>query len=73
MTRIIKIPKLKNISLCFHVYKNNNIMKVSIKSKEPDKKANDIRKPEGTPKVIFGGGKNFGYMSDTLFDEDLKR
>lgn len=48
-------------------------MKVATKSKDSDKKATDVRKPEGSPKVIFGGGKNFGYMSDTLFDEDIKR
>ena len=48
-------------------------MKVSTKAKETNKKINSIRKPEGSPKIIFGGGRNFGYMSDTLFDEDLKQ
>jgi len=37
------------------------------------KTGNSVRKPEGAPKIILGTGRNLGYISDTLFDEDLKR
>ncbi len=29
-------------------------------------------KPKKQTKVILGGGTKYGWMSDTLFDEDLK-
>ena len=32
-----------------------------------------IRKPEGSPKIVLGTGRHLAYISDTLFDEDLKR
>lgn len=32
-----------------------------------------VRKPEGLPKVKLGTGKNVLWMSETLFDEDLKK
>ena len=31
------------------------------------------RKPDGRPKVKMGSMKNVTYISETLFDEDLKR
>ena len=31
-----------------------------------------FRKPEGLPKVVLGGGKNIMWISDTLFEQDLK-
>ena len=48
-------------------------MKDIEKPKTTNKDSNNIRKPEGSPKVILGGGRDLGYISDTLFDEDLKR
>jgi hypothetical protein len=35
-------------------------------------KVNHQKKPDGPPKVIQGGGRYLGFISDTLFDEDLK-
>jgi hypothetical protein len=35
-------------------------------------KATTTRKPEGLPKIVLGAGRNLAYISDTLFDEDLK-
>lgn len=31
-----------------------------------------MRAPEGRPKVKLGGGRHIAYISDTLFDDDLK-
>lgn len=31
-----------------------------------------MRKPEGRPKVKLGAGRHIAYISDTLFDDDLK-
>ncbi len=35
-------------------------------------KLNSIKKPVKQPKVILGGGTKYGWISDTLFDDDLK-
>jgi hypothetical protein len=35
-------------------------------------KLNPTKKPLKKPKVILGGGTKYGWVSDTLFDEDLK-
>lgn len=48
-------------------------MKALTKPKTSNKTMKSTRKPKDSPKVIFGGGRNLGYISDTLFDEDLKR
>jgi hypothetical protein len=46
-------------------------MKTATKQKEvPVKQV--MREPEGRPKVKQGGGRHLMFMSDTLFDEDLK-
>ncbi len=46
-------------------------MKTSTKPKEvPVKQV--MRAPEGRPKVKLGGGRHLMFMSDTLFDDDLK-
>ena len=63
------------MKICFIFVKNktHHTMKGLTKPKTSNKTTKSIRKPEGSPKVIFGGGRNLGYISDTLFDEDLKR
>jgi hypothetical protein len=48
-------------------------MKTAAKPKTTSKTGSSVRKPEGTPKIVLGTGRNLGYISDTLFDEDLKR
>lgn len=48
-------------------------MKSAAKPKTIIKNGSSIRKPEGAPKIVLGTGRNLGYISDTLFDEDLKR
>ncbi len=46
-------------------------MKTATKPKEvPVKQV--MRAPEGRPKVKQGAGRHLMYMSDTLFDDDLK-
>jgi hypothetical protein len=46
-------------------------MKTATKPKEvPVKQV--MRAPEGRPKVKQGGGRHLMFMSDTLFDDDLK-
>jgi hypothetical protein len=35
-------------------------------------KLNTSSKPEVPLKIIQGGGRHLGYISDTLFDDDLK-
>ena len=46
-------------------------MKTATKPKEvPVKQV--MRKPEGRPKVRMGTGRHLIFMSDTLFDDDLK-
>lgn len=35
-------------------------------------KVTPSQKPQKKTKVILGGGTKYGWMSDTLFDEDLK-
>lgn len=32
-----------------------------------------VAKLDGRPKVKFGTGRHLAFMSDTLFDEDLKK
>lgn len=36
------------------------------------KKTTEVRPPDGKPKVQQGTGRHLAFMSDTLFDEDLK-
>lgn len=48
-------------------------MKATAKAVKPNTLPVPIRKPEGRPKVKQGTGSNLGYISDTLFDDDLKR
>jgi len=36
------------------------------------KKPNAAR-PEGKPKIVLGTGKHLAFVSDTLFDDDLKQ
>lgn len=48
-------------------------MKTATKPKNTTKNDSSVRKPEGAPKIVLGTGRNLGYISDTLFDEDLKR
>ena len=48
-------------------------MKTTTKTKSVATRTTVIRKPEGLPKVVFGTGRNLGFMSETLFDEDLKQ
>lgn len=46
-------------------------MKTATKPKEvPVKQV--MRAPEGRPKVKFGTMRHIAYISDTLFDDDLK-
>ena len=46
-------------------------MKTATKPKEVPVKQT-MRPPEGRPKVKQGGGRFIAYISDTLFDDDLK-
>ena len=46
-------------------------MKTATKPKEMPVKQT-MRPPEGRPKVKQGGGRHIMFMSDTLFDDDLK-
>ncbi|WP_460984108.1 hypothetical protein [Spirosoma fluminis] len=49
-------------------------MKAETKSKpKPIKNTVPITKPDGRPKVKLGTGRHLAFMSDTLFDEDLKQ
>lgn len=48
-------------------------MKTATKAKAATNTGSSVRKPKGTPKIILGTGRNLGYISDTLFDEDLKK
>jgi len=36
------------------------------------KKMPPVTKPDGRPKVRQGTGRHLAFMSDTLFDDDLK-
>lgn len=46
-------------------------MKTATKAKEvPVKQV--MRKPEGRPKVRMGTARHLIFMSETLFDDDLK-
>lgn len=40
---------------------------------KPAKKTATITKPEGKPKIVLGTGKHLAFISDTLFDDDLKQ
>jgi len=31
------------------------------------------KKPDSKPKIVLGAGRHLAYISDTLFDDDLKR
>ncbi len=46
-------------------------MKTATKPKEMPVKQT-MRPPEGRPKVKFGTMRHIAYISDTLFDDDLK-
>ncbi len=49
-------------------------MKTEVKpNSKPAKKTATITKPDGRPKVKFGTGRHLAFMSDTLFDDDLKK
>ncbi len=47
-------------------------MKATVKSASQLTKPVTIKKPDGKPKVKMGTGRNVVFMSDTLFDDDLK-
>lgn len=47
-------------------------MKASTKVASQPTKPTPIKKPDGKPKVKQGTGRNVLFMSDTLFDDDLK-
>jgi hypothetical protein len=52
-------------------FKEIKAMKTATKPKElPVKQV--MRAPEGRPKVKLGAGRHLIFMSDTLFDDDLK-
>ena len=58
------------VFLCMKLNKIKT-MKTATKQKEvPVKQV--MRKPEGRPKVRMGTGRHIAYISDTLFDDDLK-
>lgn len=63
------------MKICFIFVKNktHHTMKGLTKPKVSNKDSNNIRKPEGSPKVILGRGRDLGYISDTLFDKDLQQ
>jgi hypothetical protein len=66
------MPKLK---FCIFVGKTKRLknMKSKVTINTKTKPAEAVRKPEGLPKVKMGTGSKLGYVSDTLFDDDLKR
>jgi hypothetical protein len=47
-------------------------MRTTTRLKTEVKKLSSVKKPEGKPKVKLGTGKKLLYMSETLFDDDLK-
>jgi hypothetical protein len=55
----------------YRKFNNMKAMKTATKPKEvPVKQV--MRAPEGRPKVKFGTMRHIAYISDTLFDDDLK-
>ena len=48
-------------------------MKTLSKEKVVTKKETINKKPEGLPKITLGIGRNLAFISDNLFEEDLKR
>jgi hypothetical protein len=59
------------IFLCTN-FTQMNTMKTATKPKEVPFVKQVMRAPEGRPKVKQGTGRFIAYMSDTLFDDDLK-
>ncbi|WP_020604698.1 hypothetical protein [Spirosoma spitsbergense] len=47
-------------------------MKATTKGASQPIKPVTTKKPDGKPKVKLGTGRNVLFMSDTLFDDDLK-
>ena len=48
-------------------------MKTLSKEKAVTNKVTINKKPEGLPKITLGIGRNLAFISDNLFEEDLKR
>ena len=48
-------------------------MKATTKDKNKEKMVSDIKKPDAPRKIVVGAGRHLAYISDTLFDEDLRR
>ncbi len=46
--------------------------KTEAKNRVSVKKSNAAQ-PEGKPKIVLGTGKHLAFVSDTLFDDDLKQ
>ena len=66
--------KLNAKKFCFiFEQKNRHIMKATTKDKNKEKMVSDTKKPDAPRKIVVGAGRHLAYISDTLFDEDLKR
>ena len=50
----------------------NGITKTKGATKGVTKSVDTVKKPDGLRKAVLGTGRHLGYISDTLFDEDLK-
>ena len=48
-------------------------MRTATKPKIGAKKLASAKRPGGKPKIVLGTGKHLAFVSDTLFDEDLKQ
>ena len=57
-----------------YFYKTDELltMKATVKSASQPIKLVTTKKPDEKPKVKLGTGRNVVFMSDTLFDDDLK-
>ena len=48
-------------------------MRTATKPKTEAKNLVSVKRPEGKPKIVLGTGKHLAFVSDTLFDDDLKQ